>query len=426
MNRILSERYDDRPDRYHVFVHGDLNGRRIRVGNEYFSVEELAYLIRGDTRWQGRLIHLHICMAGVDFDAGFAARFTKVMRGTRVLGANGIESISWSRFSLVTPFAGYDPDGRLSLARPQKDTRYMVFWQNPSDPDHFTVTPLRHIIGQDEPLGELDENGYTVVHGAATDTHGIIEEIKRREKLARDATDQIAKHIGQIDDDVEAYKSKLKRVEEWKEDAARLSEHAAGLVEKVKDARKARTRSGHFAEGSIQPYIDLLHYYHVEANHAEWHSIELQKLVHTAIKYLRDSYEPLTALRDEARSRADQVAKAVNDAQVTRARGGNADEISLSMAEAFQRSGSELRKANEARNRARQVVDKFQHDLNHVGAEDIKAIEWFTRVGGRRRQALDAYQRVMAALDAATEGGPATDPGGRSFLERLRRQGPRS
>ena len=149
-----ARRFPDRPDRYHVFGHGEPDA--IRVGDARITPAQLATRIRADgARRRGRPVVLIVCDSGTDRQNGFAAQLARELPGTRIIAPSGVVWASPTGHAIVTESARRGPDGE-ALTPPSENARFVEFEASPTDPGHLTVTALPHILDANTPVGPID------------------------------------------------------------------------------------------------------------------------------------------------------------------------------------------------------------------------------------------------------------------------------
>ncbi|RQX18392.1 hypothetical protein DLJ57_28975, partial [Micromonospora chalcea] len=152
--RSTARDFPDRPDRYHVFGHGETDA--IRVGDARITPAQLAARIREDhDRWQGRPIVLIVCDSGTDRRDGFAAQLARELPGTRIIAPGGVVWAGSTGHAIVTGSDSRGPDGE-ALTPPTGDTRFVEFEASPTDPARLTVTELSHVLDAYTPVGQVD------------------------------------------------------------------------------------------------------------------------------------------------------------------------------------------------------------------------------------------------------------------------------
>ncbi|MEU3115935.1 DUF6531 domain-containing protein [Micromonospora chalcea] len=337
--RSTARDFPDRPDRYHVFGHGETDA--IRVGDARITPAQLAARIREDhDRWQGRPIVLIVCDSGTDRRDGFAAQLARELPGTRIIAPGGVVWAGSTGHAIVTGSDSRGPDGE-ALTPPTGDTRFVEFEASPTDPARLTVTELSHVLDAYTPVGQVDPD--RTARSVAQLSAWARSDATEVETRTRPALDALAPAL----DDATRADATHRRAAGLHHDAANrvadLSESQLQLDQRADEAPKlaragvdAAARAGDTADarrlreiaGRTEEHIrdrDAGVRASLAASAAEVATVRdlrddaawAQSTAARAdadLRFLRERHDRLAALRAETRHWADQAARAAADA----------------------------------------------------------------------------------------------------------------
>ncbi|WP_158070671.1 DUF6531 domain-containing protein [Micromonospora sp. TSRI0369] len=337
--RSTARDFPDRPDRYHVFGHGETDA--IRVGDARITPAQLAARIREDRdRWQGRPIVLIVCDSGTDRSNGFAAQLARELPGTRIIAPGGVVWAGSTGHAIVTGSDSRGPDGE-ALTPPTGDTRFVEFEASPTDPGRLTVTELSHVLDAYTPVGQVDadrtarsvaqlfawaQSDVTEVEArtgpaldaltpALDDATRADATHRRAAGLHRDAANRLA--------DLSASQFQLDQRADEAPKLARAGVDAAARAGDTADARRLREIAGRTEEhirdqddgvraslaasaAEVATVRDL-------RDDAAWAETTAAR-ADEDLRFLRERHDRLAVLRAETRHWADQAARAAADA----------------------------------------------------------------------------------------------------------------
>ncbi|MGW5081703.1 DUF6531 domain-containing protein [Micromonospora echinospora] len=337
--RSTARDFPDRPDRYHVFGHGETDA--IRVGDARITPAQLAARIREDRdRWQGRPIVLIVCDSGTNRSNGFAAQLARELPGTRIIAPGGVVWAGPTGHAIVTGSDSRGPDGE-ALTPPTGDTRFVEFEASPTDPGRLTVTELSHVLDAYTPVGQVDadrtarsvaqlaawaQSDATEVEArtgpaldalapALDDASRADATHRRAAGLHRDAANRLA--------DLSASQLQLDQRADEAPKLARAGVDAAAHAGDTADARRLREIAGRTEEhirdrddgvraslaasaAEVATVRDL-------RDDAVWAETTAAR-ADEDLRFLRERHDQLAVLRAETRHWADQAARAAADA----------------------------------------------------------------------------------------------------------------
>ncbi|MFD6259497.1 DUF6531 domain-containing protein [Micromonospora chalcea] len=427
--RSTARDFPDRPDRYHVFGHGETDA--IRVGDARVTPAQLAARIREDRdRWQGRPIVLIVCDSGTDRSNGFAAQLARELPGTRIIAPGGVVWAGSTGHAIVTGSDSRGPDGE-ALTPPTGDTRFVEFEASPTDPGRLTVTELSHVLDAYTPVGQVDadrtarsvaqlsawaQSDVTEVEARTGPTLDALAPAlddatradathRRAAGLHRDAANLLA--------DLSASQLQLDQRADEAPKLAQAGVDAAARAGDTADARRLREIAGRTEEhirdrddgvraslaasaAEVATVRDL-------RDDAAWAETTAAR-ADEDLRFLRERHDRLAALRAETRHWADQAARAAADA--TAALGlPPGPRRDLALADALLRAYPAVNAT--ARRRA---------DLDRITAELAPLGDLPTAVRDRRDAAAQA-DRLVADVAARAPGAYAAHTAALSHMD---------
>ncbi|WP_305790265.1 DUF6531 domain-containing protein [Symbioplanes lichenis] len=344
--------YANRPDRYHVFGHG--NQRALEVGPARVSAAQVAADIRADPAWHGQPIVLIACDTGVDRADGFAAQLARELPGTRIVAPGGIVWAGNSGIAMVTPTDALGPGDVPLVVTPSADSRFVEFVAPAETPNQVDVTDLPYVLDTASPLGDFDVDSLAASVGQlATNADAVATDIAT---VAQPSVDALAGVTTARDTAVPA---------------AEVHQDARGLHNDLDQALTAITERADEAPGLARAAVDAGRSdpdFHQLARDAEQQVLATDAPVREAladaavqapaVRDFRDAaaradalaqqaaadldqlqayHDELVALRDESRQWADRAAEAARDAADARALPPGSDQ-QIRVADSFLRS----------------------------------------------------------------------------------------